>query len=201
MGIHYTGSKIHWNYFLTLEQDFQAISRFIEPCEANNNTFSIELARIIMASTQEVDVIMKNLCLLLNDQASTRNINEYYPVIFEKIPDLLQEEVTIPRFSMSSKPWGDWENNKSPLWWIANNKIKHERATEFHEATLKNAFNSMAGLLIVTAYFYKKELEGQNDNREIDWKDVTNELSLKSNLFKLQEDYYHGSVIMGGSAW
>jgi len=49
MGIHYSQTNIHWNYYLAIENDFEKISRYIEFTEANNATFSIELARIIMS--------------------------------------------------------------------------------------------------------------------------------------------------------
>jgi len=67
MGIKYEGTKIHWNNFLAIEQDFEKLSRYIEFCEDNNNTFSIELARIIMSASQKIDVILKNICNLLVD--------------------------------------------------------------------------------------------------------------------------------------
>ena len=59
MSIDYRQTNIHWNYFLAIESDFENISRYIEFSESNNKTFSIELARIIMSSSQEIDGIMK----------------------------------------------------------------------------------------------------------------------------------------------
>ena len=45
MGINYTDKRIHWNLFLALEREFEIVARYIEPCAANNDTYSIELAR------------------------------------------------------------------------------------------------------------------------------------------------------------
>jgi hypothetical protein len=57
---------------------------------------------------------------------------------------------------MTSKPWSNWNNlNEHPLWWTANNKIKHQRTEHFEKANLKNAFNAVGGLLITTLYYYK----------------------------------------------
>jgi len=200
MGIEYSKTKVHWNYFLMLEQDFQNISRYIEPCEKNNNTFSLELARIIMSSAQETDVIMKSLCKLIDSNYEGGGINQYYKSISEKIPEILSEKITIPRFSMSSSPWENWEDNKPPLWWTANNKIKHHRTNNFDRATLKNAFNSLAALLITTSYFYKKELEKEKE-QEIEWYLITQELVSTTKLFRLNEDYYSGKVIFVESEW
>lgn len=199
MAIQYSNTKIHWNYFVTLEQDFQIISRYIEPCEANNAVFSIELARIIMASTQEVDVVMKSLCRLLDTNSEASKISQYFAIVSHNIPEFISEEVRIPRFSMSSQPWSSWTENTPPLWWTANNKIKHHRSSEYQKATLKNAFNSLSALLIVTSYFYKKELEINGLN--INWMDVTAELVPHSSLFRLNEDYYYGVVRAGKQEW
>ena len=154
MGIHYSVTNLHWNYFLTLEKDFELISRYVEFSEQNNSTFSIELARLIMTSTQEVDVIMKKLCNLIAPEILVNNIGDYKNIILEKIPEFKDEMVQIPRFGMSSIPWLNWtESNYPPLWWTANNKIKHQRTDYFEEENLKNAFNSIGGLLITTLYY------------------------------------------------
>ena len=39
--IKWTVNKFHWNYFLALEQDLEATSRYIEFCDANLKVFSI----------------------------------------------------------------------------------------------------------------------------------------------------------------
>tara|TARA_R110002049_G_scaffold55193_1_gene153337 strand:- start:110 stop:697 length:588 start_codon:yes stop_codon:yes gene_type:complete len=193
MGIHYENTKIHWNYFLALEKDFELLSRYIEFSEENNNTFSIELARIIMSSSQEVDVIMKNICALLGKN-NAENINHYRTVIKENLSDLINIEVFISRFGMRSIPWLNWnEENKNPIWWKANNKIKHERTNHFQKANLKNAFNALGALLIVNLYFYKLEKENKY-NKDIDWKDITYELNSRDLFMKLDDKYYHQRV-------
>lgn len=196
MGIIYRESKIHWNYFLTLEQDFQVLSRYIEPCAANNSTYSIELARIIMASSQEVDVVLKSLCKLLDEDADASGIRKYYQVVSDKAPEILRETVFLTRFGMESRPWTSWEEEKPPLWWTANNKIKHHRGDHYNKATLKNAYNSLAALLVVCSYFYKKVMEIENPNT--DWQTVTSTIKPVSSLFRLDESYYRGAVTMAG---
>jgi hypothetical protein len=168
---------------LTLEQDFQTLSRYLEPCEANNNAFSIELSRIIMSSPQEVDVILKSLCKLIDPNYGKGGINSYYPVLREHLNTIFSEEVSAQRFSMASQPFSDWKPEEPPLWWQANNKIKHHRSTNFDKATLKNAFNSLAGLLIVTVNYYQIVLEEENITS------TTQKLIPETSLFKLKEQY------------
>lgn len=189
MGIHYNKSNIHWNYYLAIERDFENLSRYIEFTESNNSTFSIELARIIMVSTQEVDVILKKLCKLINSESNPENINHYKEIITSGIPDFSNEIVQIQRFGMTSSPWSNWNNPElHPLWWTANNKIKHQRTEHFEKANLKNAFNALGGLLIATMYYYKNEIDKEEVN--ISWTDLTFRLKPKSSLLRLRDDYY-----------
>lgn len=201
MGIHYNKSNIHWNYFLAIERDFEIISRYIEFSESNNNTFSIELARIIMVSAQEVDVIMKKLCKLVQPNSNPEKINHYKEIITENIPEFTNEIVQIQRYGMSSTPWSSWNNaEEHPLWWTANNKIKHQRSEHFEKANLKNAFNSLGGLLIATMYYYKNEIE-KEEATNISWTDLTFKLKPKSILLKLRNDYYIEPGTWAGCEW
>jgi hypothetical protein len=189
MGIHYRKVNIHWNYFLAIENDFEKMTRYVELTESNNQTFSIEFARLIMSATQEVDVILKKICELVSENSPER-ITEYRPIIVEKLTEFSKEIIQIPRFGMSSQPWESWiESENSPEWWKANNKIKHNRTDNFEKANLKNAFNSIGGLLIATMYFYKAEFE-KIEGAEISWTDLTHKLKPNSTLFRLKDDYY-----------
>lgn len=194
MGIHYERTKIHWNYFIAIEQDFELISRYIEFSEENNDTFSIELARIIMSASQEVDVIMKGICSLLGNEG-VMNIDQYRTVIKEDLPDLIEEEVFISRFGMSSQPWIIWKREENPIWWRANNKIKHQRTDHFKKANLKNAFNALGALLIVNLYFYKLEKERETGESQ-NWRKITSVLGYRDSFMKLKDEYYYDTLVV-----
>jgi hypothetical protein len=201
MGIHYQESNIHWNYFLSIERDFEKLSRYIEFTESNNNTFSIELARLLMTATQEVDVIMKDLCKLVDERSNADSIGGYKTIINDKIPEFNDERVFIPRFGMNSKPWSEWKyENKHPIWWTANNKIKHHRTEYFERANFKNTFNAIGGLLLTTLYYYKKKVENEK-GAEMDWMELTGMLLPKTNLYKLKDDYYYGEFVIEKKEW
>lgn len=160
--------RLHLNYFLSIEKDFEKLSRYIEFAEDNYETYSIELAKFIMTSTQEVDVIMKELYLLIEKNNPKKKkdagIEDYKQAVVNNLAELIQEEVYISKFQISAKPWIAWSNNDEkiphPLWWTANNKIKHHRADFFKEkANLENAFNAIGGLLITIVYYCKKKYE------------------------------------------
>ncbi len=147
----------HWEYFLAIEKDLETCARFVEFCEDNCPTYSLEFARIILASCTEVDAVFKNLCKEIEPRKSPEKIKEYYSIIHPKYPKLIEHIINIPRFKMFDiQPWKEWTNEKSPDWWTAYNKIKHERDKNFKEANLKNAINSSAALLSLILYYYQK---------------------------------------------
>jgi hypothetical protein len=105
--ITFKEKKLHWNYFIALEQDLEKTSRYIEFCNANREVFSIELAHLLFAAASEVDVLAKCICKLIEPKASPRNIDEYKKIITNAakiptrdaayIPDITIMETSIPR--------------------------------------------------------------------------------------------------------
>ena len=189
MALEHAESSIHWNYFLALEQDFGVITRYIEPCKDNEDTYSIELSRIIMASAQEAVVLFKALCNNIEPDLNASSIADYYSIIKTHLPEIMNVEVFLERYTISSTPFSSWSEGSPPDWWTANNKIKHHRTTQFQKATMRNAVESISALLILILYFYKSEIERINQTN-VEWFEVTSNLVPSSNYFCLEPKYY-----------
>jgi hypothetical protein len=159
MTIHATPAKLHWNYYLALERDIDAVSRYVEFCEPNFSVFSIELAHLLFAAASEVDVVAKLLCELIDPTAKRSNINEYRAVLLPAIPGLPTTEVNISRYGLRFLPWKNWTEDKNPDWWRSYNDVKHERNIHFNQATLKNALNALGALHILTFHLYWQALK------------------------------------------
>lgn len=146
----------HWEYFLSIEADLASCARYVEFHDDNFSTYSVEFARVIIASGAEFDVVAKRLCARIDPAAKKpERINEYYSIITAKYPKFVDHVVHIPRFKMELKPWQSWTLDSAPHWWSRGyNKIKHERDTHFREANLENAIYSTAGLLLGIIYLY-----------------------------------------------
>lgn len=205
MAVSYINDRVHWNYFLALQDDFSLVARYIEPCEKNNDVFSIELARILMTATQEVDVLMKMLCGLLNPGCDVAKVGQYYDVIESSLPEVKKSVVGIGRFGMKSQPFIDWEKTSPPLWWTANNKIKHSRHIHFDYATFKNTFDAMAGLFVCVAYYYQQLRKSRG--KEHSWALVSQFFDIASHtmLFDLIEPplirIIDGGVLLPNGKW
>ncbi|PTX62129.1 hypothetical protein C8N46_103227 [Kordia periserrulae] len=191
-------AKLHWNYFLSIETDLIKTSRFIEFCGDNLGTYSIELARILISASSEVDVILREICnLILNDE-SANNINDYRKVIQQNLPEIIDEPVFIHRYGLEFIPWENWNNDENPDWWRSHNKIKHQRNEHFNMANLQNALNSVGALLICVTYYYRMIFQEKNRGRNIiiDLNKTTELLKPLPQLFKLRNDYYRHPVYL-----
>lgn len=187
-------SFIHWNYFLALESDLENVSRYIEFIDANFNTYSIELAHLLLASSSECDVVLKELCALLSPKEKGRkDINFYRRVIKSNLPEFINEPIFINRYSISVKPWDNWNNDTNPYWWKSYNNVKHERNQYFNEANLHNTICSIGGLLITCYYYYKKRFEKES-NKVMQSTKVTEKLQQRSNFMQLSSSFYHNYV-------
>ena len=146
----------HWNYLLALDSDLAHLSRYIEFDAKNFDCFSLEIARILLAAAAECDVVAKQLCEAVEPGCGADNVNSYREIIVRHLPQLPAFEVIISRYGLSLQPWDEWQQLTGvPLWWTANNKVKHERHMHFHQATLKNVLNAVGGLFVLLLYLYR----------------------------------------------
>lgn len=195
MKISATEPKIHWNYFLALERDMEAVARYVEFDEKNFSTYSIKLGQLLFSAASEVDVIAKLLCELTNPEAKRSNINEYKNVLRPAMPNLSSAEVFVPRYGLSFKPWKNWSGTQNPKWWLAYNKVKHERNAHFNQATLDNALNSLGGLLILTHEYYSRQL-AKDPQSPLSPKVAMQQLQPASNLLHLHSDFYYRRLMV-----
>lgn len=150
----------HWQYFLSLDQDFHRLSRFIEIVPQNYGTYSIELVRILLAACSEIDVVAK---AMYQPSKSRPSIVTHRNGILPRYPNLPQLKVFVPNQGLEFHPWDDWSSGEDPpRWWNEHNKIKHRRSDHFQRANLENSLLAVSGLLVLVAYLYRDALkEGQ----------------------------------------
>jgi hypothetical protein len=147
----------HWDYFLSIETDLEKCSRYVHFSQDNFGTYSIEFARIIMASSSEFDTIIKGICNSIDPSKKPEKMPQYFPILTSKYPKFTSFEVNVPKFRLTLHPWKDWAVAQRPDWWTKGyNKIKHERDQYFEQANLFNALSSVSGLLCGIIYYYKE---------------------------------------------
>lgn len=159
MNANSTRLRTHWGYFLALEEDAERLSRYIEFSELNKDTYSLEIARLLLTAASETEVVARQLCCKIKDGSKAGNINEFAAEILPVFPHLNDLVVRIPRFELEFQPWEDWTETSRPSWWGSYNKIKHERHENFDKATLYNFLNALAGLFTLLLLLFKDEAE------------------------------------------
>jgi hypothetical protein len=169
----------HWNYFLALENDLEAVSRYIEFCPDNFNTYSIELAHLLMSAASEVDTLAKCICRILDPKANPKNINDYRAIIKAAEDSetygfggrgkrhIVKEEdrhrlsglkIYLARYGLELSPWESWAKNANPDWWHSYNNVKHQRNRYFNQASLKNALHAVGALLAINYVYCRLEI-------------------------------------------
>ena len=181
-----------WNFFISLENSLEDISRYIEFSERNNQTYSIELARLFLTACSEVDGIAKQLCNILEPERKSENITCYQKIIVSKWVNFPKEKVYIERYGLEYQPWITWSHSKTPSWWNSYNRVKHKRHLFFEEANLINTIESLAALLILLFYYYGIQIVRDEPRAQID--QVMSKLSPNADLMHLESAYYPKSL-------
>ncbi|MDO9514552.1 MAG: hypothetical protein Q7J01_00430 [Syntrophales bacterium] len=153
----------YWEYFLSLEDDLERCTKYVEFSPKNYAAYSNEFAKIIMSASSEFENVAKDLCHLISPGSNPLNIENIYPILLGAYPKFGTVEVAILRYKITFKPWEDWTPTKRPDWWSKGyNKIKHSRTQSFEMANLNNAILSMAGLFVAILYYHHRASGGIN---------------------------------------
>lgn len=194
--IQKNNNKQYWNYYLSVEEDLEKVARYIEFNEDNLKTYSIELARILLAASSEIDVLLKQICNRLDTVEKAKNINDYKNIIRAGQPDFIEETIFMNRYGFKFNPWEEWLQGKNPSWWASHNRVKHERNLYFREASLENVLKAVGALLISVTYYYKLKLQEDHkeSNIQIDMNKTCERLKPKSKLLKFKATYHQHPV-------
>lgn len=92
-----------------------------------------------------------------------------------------------PRLSI--RPFTEWAKKKSPGWWEAFTKLKHDRLANPKESTLKNVIDSLAGTYMVLTLRNEQEFKTGGVNPEV------------YHLFMPKYWNFHGMVFKGQPQW
>lgn len=145
----------HWNYFLAVEAELVSCTRYVEFAEANFSCYSNEFAKLIVLAAAEVDSIFQELCAHLRPSPKATKIDQYFSILADKYPLLTKCEVAIPRYQLLLQPWKDWTREIRPDWWSKSyNKLKHERSSNFHSATLKAALEAIGAQFLALQLYH-----------------------------------------------
>lgn len=174
--------KNYWTYYRDIEKQVLQLRQFVSFSQNNYSTFSIELLKLLQLTCSEIDVFAKQIAT--NERLGTtiddyRSIMSWGPAVYNALPNIDSETLTITNSDCIIQPWKNWRYEKnsnpkkgrrqykyqdkcnSPSWWNDYNKVKHQRAfvddsgTHYYEkANLRNLLCSLGALYILEKRYY-----------------------------------------------
>ena len=129
--------------FENLEKQLAECMDFLPFIAENKNAISPKFIPIIMDSCSLIESILHEITCSSNKERL--NLKKY--CLLQESSLQLEENasffLTLPVQIL--QPYKNW-SQKSPVWWDAYNKLKHDRLNNYHSATYSNAVNALAGL-------------------------------------------------------
>ncbi|MEK6152076.1 hypothetical protein WIW50_02385 [Flavobacteriaceae bacterium 3-367] len=155
---HYTRA------FLIIQEDILKLFQFIEPSDINSNTYSYRTHELLVRTCIEVEAnfkaILKENIYSPKHQSGRRagqvrtdkewNIGDFK--IVNKTHHLDDYSIILPFWNGVKnirRPFKAWKINDGLTWYQAYNKSKHDRLTNFKDASLDNLIDAYAGLCIL----------------------------------------------------
>ena len=180
--------KSYWNYYINLEEQLSETKRYVEFHEVNFKTFSFEYLKLLQATCSEIDTVAKIIAEYFNPEFKSlknKNIQKWGYELQNVFPNIESYKILFNGDKVI-QPWKNCiyekykdrdgkikyklkENSKTTIWWIAYNKIKHERTTFYEEgqANLHNVVLSLAALYSIESLFIQKLLEEAGVKKQI----------------------------------
>ena len=142
--------------YLIIQKDFLNLLDYIEPSDKNIDTYSFRIHELLLRICIEFEAN----CVAILSENGYKKLGNWTMKDYKKINKshkLSSFEVKLPVWKGIQnvrKPFENWNKNKSLEWWVGYTKSKHDRHTEFEQATFKNLTEAMCGLItILSAQF------------------------------------------------
>lgn len=148
-------------------KDFIEILDYVEPCDANLQTFSHRIYELLLRTCTEIEANMEGI---LNSNGYRKqgkgniNMDDYRKI--ESATKLSEYSVIMHQWrpDRTVRPFEAWNTPNKPLpWYKSYNEVKHERSKNFEKANLENLSNAICGLLCILYAQFGKAI-GQIDN-------------------------------------
>lgn len=137
--------------FLILLKDLQELFEYVEPADKNLHCYSYRIHSLLLRACVEVEANCKAILKENNySKLGDWNMVDYRKI--EKTHFLSGYEVKVPNWSGdagSRKPFEAWADGRPLPWYQAYNTTKHDRHSEFEQATFKHLLDACCGLLVV----------------------------------------------------
>jgi len=144
-----------------LVSDFLTVTEYINPSDANLNTYSHRLYEVLLRAATEFE----NLCkfrLRNGNYTKTQNLNINDYKTLEEVWEVEDKEVGILIWQPQKKyvkPFDNWTLNSPALpWYKAYNNVKHNREENFSCASFSNVIVALSALFLALEAEFGKSI-------------------------------------------
>lgn len=137
--------------FLLLLKDTQELFDYVEPADNNLACYSYRIHALLLRACVEVEA---NCKAILKENGYSKsgdwNMVDYKKVELTHL--LSQYQVQVPNWSGTASlrnPFAAWGSSGTLPWYQAYNTTKHDRHTEFQQATFEHLIDAVCGLLVL----------------------------------------------------
>lgn len=137
--------------FLLLLKDLQELFDYVEPADTNLGCYSYRIHALLLRACVEIEA---NCKAIMRENGYSRsgdwNMGDYRRI--EKTHLLSAYEVKVPNWTGTKalrSPFAAWASEAPLLWYQAYNTTKHDRHSQFSEATFEHLIDACCGLLVV----------------------------------------------------
>ncbi len=141
--------SVYWRYYCYLENEYLSI--FSTP--PSDLYKAVEL---YLSIGSEIDVMLKTICLILNDKYSGRSIDDHKKEIKKIIDAGDWDDYNQTVSLMSGETIKPWDDSCPVKWWRSYNDVKHKRTLKdnkgnlyFSHATQDNIKYALSALYIL----------------------------------------------------
>ncbi len=146
--------------FLLLQKDLQEMFDYIEPADQNASCYSYRIHELLLRACVEVEANCKAV-LVENEYRKTGELTMADYQKIEASHRLSSYRIEIPAWrgeGAHRRPYDGWRTGEPLAWYQAYNKTKHDRHTEFEQATLDHLAGAVSGLAaLLSAQFHTQD--------------------------------------------
>jgi hypothetical protein len=140
-----------------LIQQLEQICRVVHPMDSNLNTFGHEIRNVLILACMEVEAQCK--AVLRAHGIDGKNTEDYVKLATPMRLSEFTVECPYYPWMPAMRPFRTWHSGmKSPsqnlAWYNAYNNVKHDRESNFREASLARAFEALAGFFVMLCAQY-----------------------------------------------
>ncbi len=141
-----------------LQNDFLKLCEFIEPADANLQTYSHRTFELMVRICTEFEQTCRLYLLDQKYHEKTQTsqegwtIRDYEKIYTEYLKSRLDNQVGFKVWNPEIRyvePFKDWQGKTHLSWYRAYNQAKHNRIEHFKEANFQNVCISLAGLFLI----------------------------------------------------